>query len=72
MAVASVGRNDMVPMTPIVSGKKHIMGVKPDTLLLGLLHNALELTGMKSGCGGALCNIVDPPYAIPASETQRP
>ena len=38
-----------------VNGKKHRLGVAPDTPLLYVLRNDLELNGAKFGCGLSQC-----------------
>ncbi|MFC3678404.1 (2Fe-2S)-binding protein [Ferrovibrio xuzhouensis] len=38
-----------------VNGKKHEFDVDPDTPLLWVLRDVLNLTGTKFGCGAALC-----------------
>ena len=38
-----------------VNGKKHEVDVSPDTPLLWILRDHLDLTGTKYGCGMALC-----------------
>ncbi|MGB0036995.1 MAG: (2Fe-2S)-binding protein [Candidatus Acidiferrales bacterium] len=38
-----------------VNGKAHSVEVSPDTPLLWVLRDTLELTGTKFGCGMALC-----------------
>ena len=43
-------------MTPLsVNGKPHSVDADPDTPLLWVLRDFLELTGTKFGCGMALC-----------------
>jgi aerobic-type carbon monoxide dehydrogenase small subunit (CoxS/CutS family) len=39
----------------IVNGKKHVVDTSPDTPLLWVLREKLELTGTKYGCGMGLC-----------------
>lgn len=39
----------------IVNGKPHQVDVAPETPLLWVLRDTLELTGTKFGCGEALC-----------------
>jgi isoquinoline 1-oxidoreductase alpha subunit len=38
-----------------VNGKKHTVNVSPDTPLLWVLRDHLQLTGSKFGCGAGLC-----------------
>lgn len=35
----------------VVNGKKHVVDVSPDTMLLYVLRNDLGLNGPKFGCG---------------------
>src|SRR3954464_4378713 len=43
-------------MTPLsVNGKSYTVDAEPDTPLLWVLRDFLELTGTKFGCGMALC-----------------
>src|SRR5262249_2296268 len=44
-----------VMVTLHVNGKKYEVDVAPDTPLLWVLRDHLELTGTKFGCGMALC-----------------
>jgi len=39
----------------IVNGKKHLLDVAPDTPLLWVIRELLNLTGTKYGCGEGLC-----------------
>ena len=39
----------------IVNGKKHLLDVAPDTPLLWVIRESLNLTGTKYGCGEGLC-----------------
>ena len=43
------------PITLSVNGKPHMIAVSPDTPLLYVLRNDLELNGAKFGCGLAQC-----------------
>lgn len=42
-------------ITVRVNGREHAVDVAPDTPLLWVLRDTLELTGTKYGCGVALC-----------------
>jgi len=39
----------------VVNGKKHLVDVAPDTPLLWVIREELNLTGTKYGCGEGLC-----------------
>jgi len=43
----------MIKLT--INGKAHQLDVAPDTPLLWALHDTLQMTGTKYGCGQALC-----------------
>ncbi len=43
----------MIKLT--INGKQHQLDVEPDTPLLWVLRDELQLTGTKYGCGMALC-----------------
>jgi nicotinate dehydrogenase subunit A len=43
------------PITLMVNGKPHMIAVSPETPLLYVLRNDLELNGAKFGCGLAQC-----------------
>lgn len=45
----------MAAFSITVNGKTHTVDVSPDTPLLWVLRDSLELTGTKFGCGMALC-----------------
>ena len=45
----------MSDFTLRVNGSEHKVNVAPDTPLLWVLRDALELTGTKYGCGAGLC-----------------
>jgi len=42
-------------ITLVVNGKKHLVDVEPDTPLLWVIREKLNLTGTKYGCGEGLC-----------------
>lgn len=42
-------------ITLMVNGKKHVVDVEPDTPLLWVIRESLNLTGTKYGCGEGLC-----------------
>jgi len=42
-------------ITLVVNGKKHIVDLAPDTPLLWVIREDLQLTGTKYGCGEGLC-----------------
>jgi isoquinoline 1-oxidoreductase alpha subunit len=44
-----------MPLTLIVNGRSHRVGVRPDTPLLWVLRDTLGLTGTKYGCGAGQC-----------------
>lgn len=44
-----------MPTTLSINGTKHTVDVDPDTPLLWVLRDVLQLTGTKFGCGVALC-----------------
>jgi len=44
-----------MPTTLSINGTRHTVDVEPDTPLLWVLRDVLELTGTKFGCGVALC-----------------
>jgi aerobic-type carbon monoxide dehydrogenase small subunit (CoxS/CutS family) len=44
-----------VPQTIIVNGRPHVVTSSPDTPLLYVLRNELQLNGPKFGCGLAQC-----------------
>jgi isoquinoline 1-oxidoreductase alpha subunit len=39
----------------VVNGKKHLVDVAPDTPLLWVIREKLDLTGTKYGCGEGIC-----------------
>lgn len=45
----------MIQLT--VNGQRHQVDVAPDTPLLWVLRDTLQLTGTKYGCGQALCGV---------------
>jgi isoquinoline 1-oxidoreductase alpha subunit len=45
----------MSRITLTVNGEQHTVDVEPDTPLLWVLRDTLQLTGTKYGCGKALC-----------------
>jgi isoquinoline 1-oxidoreductase alpha subunit len=45
----------MSAITLTVNGKRHTVDVSPDTPLLWVLRDTLNMTGTKFGCGAALC-----------------
>jgi aerobic-type carbon monoxide dehydrogenase small subunit (CoxS/CutS family) len=45
----------MATFTLLVNGKERNVDVAPDTPLLWVLRDSLELTGTKFGCGAGLC-----------------
>ena len=45
----------MPAITLTVNGKRQTVEVSPDTTLLWVLRDRLELTGTKFGCGAGLC-----------------
>ncbi|MBZ5705700.1 MAG: (2Fe-2S)-binding protein [Acidobacteriia bacterium] len=45
----------MADITLRVNGSEHKVNVSPDTPLLWVLRDTLELTGTKFGCGAGLC-----------------
>jgi aerobic-type carbon monoxide dehydrogenase small subunit (CoxS/CutS family) len=45
----------MASFTLRVNGRDHSVDVEPDTPLLWVLRDHLQLTGTKFGCGAALC-----------------
>lgn len=45
----------MAPTRLTVNGKEHTVEVSPETPLLWVLRDRLDLTGTKLGCGMALC-----------------
>ncbi|HET9294516.1 MAG TPA: (2Fe-2S)-binding protein [Gemmatimonadales bacterium] len=44
-----------MPYTLVVNGRSHTVDVAPDTPLLWVLRDSLNLTGTKYGCGIGLC-----------------
>ena len=44
-----------MPFTINVNGMPHSVDVDGDTPLVWVLRGVLDVTGMKFGCGGALC-----------------
>jgi aerobic-type carbon monoxide dehydrogenase small subunit (CoxS/CutS family) len=48
-------RKSMASITLIVNGQQHTVDVSPDTPLLWVLRDTLDLTGTKYGCGMGLC-----------------
>lgn len=51
--IRSGGKMDAISIT--VNGRAHSVEVSPDTPLLWVLRDTLDLTGTKFGCGMALC-----------------
>jgi isoquinoline 1-oxidoreductase subunit alpha len=45
----------MTSLTLLVNGTRHVVEVDPDTPLLWVLREALNLTGTKYSCGQGLC-----------------
>ncbi|MEE8200409.1 MAG: (2Fe-2S)-binding protein, partial [Candidatus Acidoferrales bacterium] len=45
----------MPPISLTINGKQETVNVHPDTPLLWVLRDVLNLTGTKFGCGMALC-----------------
>ena len=46
---------DMAEFTLRINGSEHRVSVSPDTPLLWVLRDTLEMTGTKFGCGAGLC-----------------
>lgn len=44
-----------MPTTLTINGRSHTVAVDPDTPLLWVLRDTLDLVGAKFGCGGGFC-----------------
>ena len=65
-----LGMLSMITLT--VNGKTHTLDVEPDTPLLWVLRDHLDLTGTKFGCGIAQCGACTRPPRWSPKELRHP
>src|SRR5260370_24801102 len=66
-------RSETMPVTLKVNGKSHTVDVAPDTPLLWVLRDVLDLKGTKYGCGIGQCGACTVHYkGAPTRSCQLP